>query len=820
MGIAFFSFEDIRRAADCREIAQTLYGVTIKNGRCAATWRGGTNPESVSIDREKWFDHGVGKNGGGAIELAMPKFGNIQQAQQWLGEHLNLTPKTRTGPAPASGKKPRYDTLIESGYTEVARYFYRDLAGEVRHVTIRLQHPNKPGKEFVQGAPKPDGSVRWGLSHVETILYRLPEIAGSDWVAICEGEKSADRLAAIGLPTTTAPMGAGKWQDSYAEALRGKHVAIFPDNDAPGREHAATVAAALHGKAASVRIIPPQSEREKGGIDDWIDEGGGHDADDVLALVANAPDWAPSKNAVASLDDITQAMLTDAKSANSAPFRNYIPHKVEVQKRGKAVEEVKKDPRNHQDMLNDMWRRFLGFPRKVGDSIIFDHDRDSGRIFEIRTSNSLMAWIGRKSKQPVDWTRGEACITQDQYFESAVAEATRYESISLIPSWPKRSDVYYAHGPIPPACPNHSRFNTLLDMFLPASPEDKCLLSAMICCPLWFVPGIPRPAWIIDSRDGQGSGKTTLVELIAYIYGRAPISTFKNELVNHMDVVRKRCLGRSGRHSRVFLVDNATGDFHCDELASMMTARDITGMAPYGHGEETRPNDLTYVITANSATVSTDIADRSLYIFVLKPPESLSEPDSWKSRIQEYIDEHRLEIVADMIDMLETHFPFPGISLRTRFREFERDILQPCCGSPQMTVAVLEHVYGARDESNAEYDQARAIADTFEHELSTLGIDDQTPVFIRSEVVNSWGRRAINDADGPTVRGQPIQLIRNLAKIGFLPHVDKDMKRLERDGKRERHTGIGWKTKTARDENKSIMLVLKEGDGIIRVRAT
>jgi hypothetical protein len=812
----FYSFDDIRRAGDCAAFATNHFNVTIRNGRCAAAWRGGDNPEAVSITRETWYDHKQ-KTGGGIIELAAQKFaGDIQQAQAFLGELHNLTPKMTTTAAPSSGHESRYDTLIAEGYAEVARYDYRDLSGAVRHFTIRLQHPERPGKKFVQGHYTDSGRVSWTLKGVDTILYRLPEIANSPYVVICEGEKSADRLAALGLPATTAPMGAGKWLASYSEALRGKDMAIFPDNDAAGNEHASLVASSLHGIASSVRIIPPQSSREKGGIDDWLDEDGGHTADDILNLIAEAPAWSPANQLVNDSDsETTPDMLAAAKQANSTPFRNYIPSKIEKQGRGgKTTEEIQKDPRTHQAMLDDLARRFLGFPRKVGEETLFDHDRDTGEIVYLHDSDRLMSWIGRRSKNPADWTRGDAMVTQRQFFASVLATCRRYESISPIPSYPRRTDVYYAHDTLPDPDPQHSRLNELLDMFLPASPEDRCLLKAMVCAPLWYIPGIPRPAWIVDSRDGQGSGKTTLVELIARLYGKAPITVARTELSMHMEVVKKRCVSRSGRDARIFLLDNVTGDFHSDELASLITSSDISGMAPYGRGEETRPNDLVYVLTANSATVSTDLADRSLYVFVCKPPPASSaSADSWKERAMRHVERNRLGIVADIIHLLSTHTPF-DVPTRTRFREFEQRILQPCCGNPDALASVLDHVSGSRQDSNIEEDQARAIAEVFDFELAALGLEGQ-PVFLRSEVVNTWGRRALNDAQGSDYKGQPVQLVRNLAKAGLLPKIDREMKRLEVAGKRERHSGVAW---GVNETSESVWLVTRDAAGGIAKR--
>jgi hypothetical protein len=157
------------------------------------------------------------------LELAALAFGgDLQRAQEWLGQRFGCTPKSKTVAGPR--EPSRYDKLIADGYAEIARYEYRDTTGAPRHITIRLQHPDRPGKEFVQGVPdaKAPGGIHWGLKGRDTFLYRLPEIGESSWVLVCEGEKSADRLAARGLPATTAPKGPGKWCDAYTAAQKAK----------------------------------------------------------------------------------------------------------------------------------------------------------------------------------------------------------------------------------------------------------------------------------------------------------------------------------------------------------------------------------------------------------------------------------------------------------------------------------------------------------------------------------------------------------------------------------------------------------------------
>ncbi len=55
--------------------------------------------------------------------------------------------------------------------------------------------------------------------------YRLPELAAADprrSVFVVEGEKDADRLAALGAVATCNPGGAGKWRPEFGAHLAGR----------------------------------------------------------------------------------------------------------------------------------------------------------------------------------------------------------------------------------------------------------------------------------------------------------------------------------------------------------------------------------------------------------------------------------------------------------------------------------------------------------------------------------------------------------------------------------------------------------------------
>jgi len=150
-----------------------------------------------------------------------------------------------------------------------AVYDYRDAEGSLLYQVLR-----KRGKSFACRRPLPGGGWAWNLDGMERVLYRLPETAAAvragAVVFVAEGEKDADRLAALGLAATTNPGGAGKWRPAYGAVLRGARVVILPDNDLAGRRHAEAVRSNLAGAAAAVRVLELAGLAEKGDVSEWI----------------------------------------------------------------------------------------------------------------------------------------------------------------------------------------------------------------------------------------------------------------------------------------------------------------------------------------------------------------------------------------------------------------------------------------------------------------------------------------------------------------------------------------------------------------------
>jgi putative DNA primase/helicase len=146
----------------------------------------------------------------------------------------------------------------------VAVYQYRD-EGDVHLFDVVRYEP----KDFRQR--REDGT--WNMSGVRRVLYRLPDLQGHRTAYLPEGEKDVDELRRRGLTATTCPGGAGKWRDEYTQQLKAagvERVIILPDNDDPGRRHAADVAQRCHAAGIQVQVVSLPDLPLKGDVSDWL----------------------------------------------------------------------------------------------------------------------------------------------------------------------------------------------------------------------------------------------------------------------------------------------------------------------------------------------------------------------------------------------------------------------------------------------------------------------------------------------------------------------------------------------------------------------
>jgi len=223
---------------------------------------------AVEAATGRWFCHSGCGRGGDMIELEMALTGADFKAAKAAIYGIIARADLQSG---NSAARPRI----------VATYDYTDEAGRKLYQSVRMEP-----KGFKQRKPDGKGGWVWNIKGVRLVLYRLQELLNrnTEMVFVCEGEKDVHTLESLGRLATCNPMGAGKWRPEYSEVLRGRSMVILPDNDEPGRRHAAEVAADLLRVGCQVRIVEVPKGKD---VSDWLGSGG--TLEELRTLVTKQP---------------------------------------------------------------------------------------------------------------------------------------------------------------------------------------------------------------------------------------------------------------------------------------------------------------------------------------------------------------------------------------------------------------------------------------------------------------------------------------------------------------------------------------------------
>jgi hypothetical protein len=175
-----------------------------------------------------------------------------------------------------------------------ATYSYMDLNGVLLAEKVRMSN-----KDFWWRRPDPHARGGWRHDRGAGVgVYHLHDLIDIRTIYVTEGEKSCDRLRSLGLPGTCGPDGAGTWRPEWSQALYdvgGREFVVFADHDKAGEHHAALVAritiALEVAEPITVKVVRLPNLMEKQDVYDYV--ASGHDADDLLAVVADTPFWTP-----------------------------------------------------------------------------------------------------------------------------------------------------------------------------------------------------------------------------------------------------------------------------------------------------------------------------------------------------------------------------------------------------------------------------------------------------------------------------------------------------------------------------------------------
>jgi hypothetical protein len=173
-----------------------------------------------------------------------------------------------------------------------ALWTYNDAAGEPVGVVARWNLPD--GKKDIRPASRNGAGWRLGGMTEPRPLYCLPDLASATRVYVCEGEKAADAVRAIGLTATTSAHGAQSAAKTDWGPLAGKEVVILPDNDPPGRKYADAVAGLLAKltPAPVVKLVELPDLPDGGDAADFVEAREGTDIGALRRIVEGLADEA------------------------------------------------------------------------------------------------------------------------------------------------------------------------------------------------------------------------------------------------------------------------------------------------------------------------------------------------------------------------------------------------------------------------------------------------------------------------------------------------------------------------------------------------
>lgn len=527
-------------------------------------------------------------------------------------------------------------------------YDYTDADGKLLYQVLR-----KPGKKWTQRQPDGNGGFIPNVKGVPRVLYHLKELAArpDDRVFVVEGEKDADRLAALGLLATTNSGGAEKWRDDYGADLKDRDVVVLPDNDDPGRRHAKQVAESLRVEARSVRIVTLPGLGPKQDVSDWLDAGG--NLDQLLMLVDQTPEVKDN--------DASGAVVT----------------RPSIETHDRPLRDILDDAQAAVMSANDPPRLF-----NVAGSLARLRDFGQGPQIDILDERAATSLLARAA----DWvkTRGNSSINVKPPKEAAAdiivnphPDLPQLDAVIATPIFDRDWRLVTERGyhpearlwlhvdqagawPEVPTYPSPKAVQEALSLILDdllvdfpfTSDSDKAHAVAALLLPFArrMFDG-PTPIHLIEAST-PGSGKSLLAELIAMIaLGHSAGST---TLTTNEEEVRKKLTAILSRGASVITIDNIQGGLWSAQVASAITAEVWEDRLLGKTQMVTFPNRALWLVSGNNPKLSMEVARRCVRIRL-----DTGEEQPWKRAgfkhdpIREWVRQNRRALVQAVLTLIQ-----------------------------------------------------------------------------------------------------------------------------------------------------------------------
>jgi hypothetical protein len=304
-------------------------------------------------------------------------------------------------------------------WKQIGEYFYQTVAG-APYLRVRKYLDESGKKQFPQHHLESGQWVK-GKPAGPKIPYRLPELIAAPVTAttyFCEGEKDADALAKIGFVATTASEGAGAaWEPALSPWFKDRPVVILPHADRVGRAHGQKVARALHGVAASVKLVDLFPDRTDGSdVSDFLanDRAGSR----LAQLVKGADEWEPPSDASAGDGKSDDELISELAALSKLAYEK---------RRQKAAERLGV----RVSALDKIVAKARGEAEGTGDKVLYPH------------------WNVEPSEEPVEGDALLAALVETiRRYVFLSADHAVAVALWIIFSWLHDREAFATHSPI------------------------------------------------------------------------------------------------------------------------------------------------------------------------------------------------------------------------------------------------------------------------------------------------------------------------------------------------------------------------------------
>jgi len=431
----------------------------------------------------------------------------------------------------------------------------------------------------------------------------------------------------------------------------------------------------------------------------------------------------PSSNGHAANDSTT------SKTGEPEQLSNAI---IETETDDDGKEKTVTTPRPMAEVVNLVFECTAGDLRRI-EKALFAHS--SGMPIDwIDSTFSLFGYLQTRVGI-VEWRHGAGFVTKEETFCELQRQAPSFVAVEPLPHWPPIKGHFYT-CPIP--SPGDGRaLAELIEMHSLETGLDRELTFAFYATAIWGGPPGTRPAFLVTATKGRGKGKSIFCQHFARTFG----GQFDVNPQEDFGKIKERLLSPQSAGKRLATIDNLkTTRFSWGEFENLITADTINGKIMYV-GDGSRPNLLTWTITLNGASLSTDMAQRVVEIHLQEPTYS----ETWEEQVAAFIDANREKIIADCIAFLQR--PAKRMKPHSRWATWESQVLSKV-DHPDDCLALILQRRGAVD---VEAEEGEIIEDHFAQKLTWLGYNpDRDDVFIPNQIVVRWFNEATGDTKKAT----------------------------------------------------------------------